>query len=149
MRAALQTPKHVATCIHQYYADKEGLFPLVKELLRALGHDTLPQHHTHTCTQTSQAAGEEGLPSLAEELLRALEDAAPGGRAAGAAGLIAGYCRGAGGERRGALQEHVDSIMTVSGVCGFVYVGVHVKVCVGKGKRFGLWGRCTSTWTRS
>lgn len=89
------------------------------------------------------------MPSLAEELLRALEDAAPGGRAAGAAGLIAGYCRGAGGERRGALQEHVDSIMTVSGVCGFVYVGVHVKVCVGKGKRFGLWGRCTSTWTRS
>jgi hypothetical protein len=63
------------------------------------------------CTANySQAAGDEGLSLLAEELLRSLEDPA---RAPGAASLIAGFCRGAGGDRREALQEHVDALMTV------------------------------------
>ncbi|GBF89654.1 hypothetical protein Rsub_02372, partial [Raphidocelis subcapitata] len=60
--------------------------------------------------RVAQAAGEEGLPALVDELLRALEDAS--GRARGAAGLVAGYCRAAGGERREALQDHADALMT-------------------------------------
>lgn len=58
----------------------------------------------------AQAAGEDAMPLVAEDLLRSLEDPA---RAPGAAALIAGFCRGAGGERREALQEHADSLMTV------------------------------------
>lgn len=48
---------------------------------------------------------------LVDELLRALEDV--GSRASGAAGLVAAYCRTAGGDRKEALQEHVDALMTV------------------------------------
>ncbi|KIY92858.1 Translational activator GCN1 [Monoraphidium neglectum] len=66
--------------------------------------------------RVAQAAGEEGLPSLVEELGRALEDAS--GRAPGAAALVAGYCRAATGDRREGLQGHVDGLMTVGGTVG-------------------------------
>ena len=62
----------------------------------------------------AQAAGEESLQPLVEELLRALEDSGASGRALGAAGLVAGYCKTASGPKREALQEHVDSLMAVS-----------------------------------
>jgi hypothetical protein len=90
---------------------------------------------------------------LVDELLRALEDA--GGRARGAAGLVAGYCRAAGGERREALQEHADALLTVGGVawgggclvCGgvgwfagvrFQSVGIGAVACLLG--RLRLWG---------
>ena len=75
-----------------------------------------------------QASGEEGLPQLVEELLRALEDV--GGRALGAAALEAGFARAAGGDRREALQEHVDPLMTVRGQ-GIILTGALVYLCVG------------------
>lgn len=67
---------------------------------------------TSACFLPLQAAGDDSLGTLVEELLRSLEDVS--GRAAGAAGLIAGFARGAGSDRREALQDHVDALMTVS-----------------------------------
>lgn len=75
--------------------------------------------------RVSQAAGDENLQPLVEELLRALEDAGASGRALGAAGLVAGYCKTANGAKREALQEHVDALLTVS--CRTV---MHVWACV-------------------
>lgn len=74
----------------------------------SLASSCVPPAHNH------QAAGDEGLPLLAEELLRSLEDPT---RAPGASALVAGFCRGVGGDRREALQEHVDALMTVCFVC--------------------------------
>lgn len=64
--------------------------------------------------RVAQAAGEESLQPVVEELLRALEDVGANGRALGATGLVAGYCKTASGSKRDALQEHVDGLMTVS-----------------------------------
>jgi len=80
---------------------------------RSIQPSTTNQQSMRVIPKPRQAAGEEALPMLTEELLRALEDV--GGRAPGAASLVAGYCRAAGGDKREALQDHVDALMTVRG----------------------------------
>ena len=79
----------------------------------------------------AQAAGEESLQPLVEELLRALEDSGAAGRALGAAGLVAGYCKTVSGPKRDALQEHVDSLMAVSVLARLVSLACRaVRACL-------------------